>query len=108
MSNVLPFTPPEPPRPEAPARIYPRYGRKPTRAYPIAAMVRQWQVLKLIEGRGRTVHELTQALHVSRLLIARDLKVIERAGFPLYDEVDGAGAHRWRLATKSAGVRRSA
>jgi hypothetical protein len=96
---VLPFTPPEPPAPGAAARCFqPR--RKPTRCFPIAAMVRQWEVLRLLESKAYTVHELARAVHASRLLIARDLRVIERAGFPLYDDVDEDGARRWRLASK--------
>lgn len=95
---VLPFTPPEPPAPGAAARQFvPR--RKPTRCYPVAAMVRQWQVLQLLSARGRTVHELTRAMHVSWRLIVQDLRVLERAGFPLYDDVDDDGARRWRLAS---------
>ena len=51
MSNVLPFCPPEPPAPAGAARGFqPR--RKPTRCYPVAAMVRQWELLRQLRGAG--------------------------------------------------------
>jgi predicted DNA-binding transcriptional regulator YafY len=64
-------------------------------------MVRQWQVLRMLESKACTVHELVRSAHASRLLIIRDLQILERAGFPLYDAVDVDGTRRWRLASKN-------
>ncbi len=91
MSNVLSFT--------GGARAF-RPRRKPTRCFSVVTMVRQWEVLRLLQSKACTTHELARTLHVSHVLIRRDLQVLERAGFPLFDQIDGDGARRWRLALK--------
>lgn len=67
-------------------------------------IVRQWKILKLLEARrGKTLAELADKYGVDKRTIQRDLKDLEDAGFPLYDEPDG-GAKRWRLLTNHHGL----
>ena len=72
------------------------------------SLVRQWQILRLLEGRGYSVLELMQAVHVPRGLIRHDLLVIEQAGFPIYDNRDDDGVIRWRVLRTGVRPQRAA
>ena len=56
-----------------------------------AEVIRQWQILREIEGRrtGVTIHELAERVKVTTRTIRRDLQALQEAGFALYDEGDG-------------------
>lgn len=71
-------------------------------------IIRQWQLLRALEHRGRTLHELAGDLDVTTRTIRRDIEALEAAGFPLYDDVDDAGARRWRLLPSTAAPARRA
>ena len=64
-----------------------------------AEVIRQWQILREIEGRrtGVTIHELAAHVKVTTRTIRRDLQALQEAGFALYDEGDGNETKRWRL-----------
>jgi predicted DNA-binding transcriptional regulator YafY len=64
-----------------------------------AEVIRQWQVLREIEGRrtGVTIHELAQLVQVSTRTIRRDLQALQEAGFAVYDEGEENETKRWRL-----------
>ncbi len=64
-----------------------------------AEVIRQWQILREIEGRrtGVTIHELAAHVNVTTRTIRRDLQALQEAGFALYDEGDGNETKRWRL-----------
>ena len=64
-----------------------------------AEVIRQWQILREIEGRrtGVTIHELAARVSVTTRTIRRDLQALQEAGFALYDEGDGNETKRWRL-----------
>ncbi len=50
-------------------------------------VIRQWQIVRLIEGRhGKTLRELAAGCDVTTKTIRRDLEALEEAGFPLVDE----------------------
>ena len=57
-------------------------------------------VLRQLEAKAYTVPELVRAVQQQLLPIIRDLWVLERAGLPLYDDVDDEGTRRWRLASR--------
>lgn len=59
---------------------------------------RQWMLLKLLDhAAGRTINELAAELGVTTRTIRRDLEVLERSGYPIYDETDDARGKVWRL-----------
>jgi predicted DNA-binding transcriptional regulator YafY len=62
-------------------------------------LARQWQLLQMIQGpAGIAVDDAAARLGCTVRTIWRDLRVLEQAGFPLYD--DGAGDGRrsiWKL-----------
>ena len=64
-----------------------------------AEVIRQWQVLREIEGRraGVTIHELADLVHVTTRTIRRDLQALQEAGFAVYDEGEEHETKRWRL-----------
>src|SRR5712692_173797 len=61
---------------------------------------RQWRLLQLIDRpAGVTVEDAARALDCHVRTIWRDIDVLARAGFPIYDDKAGDG-HRtvWRVA----------
>jgi predicted DNA-binding transcriptional regulator YafY len=64
-----------------------------------AEVIRQWQILREIEGRrtGVTIHELSEMTGVSTRTIRRDLQALQEAGFAVYDEGEENETKRWRL-----------
>jgi predicted DNA-binding transcriptional regulator YafY len=64
-----------------------------------AEVIRQWQILREIEGRrtGVTIHELATQVRVSTRTIRRDLQALQEAGFAIYDEGEENETKRWRL-----------
>ena len=66
-------------------------------------VVRQWEVLSLLEGRPRSLGEMAAAVGdagVTTRTIRRDLEALEAAQFPVYNETDDDGIIRWRLLSK--------
>ena len=62
-----------------------------------AEVIRQWRILKRIEGgRYTTVRDLAEEHGVTDRTIRRDLEALQEAGFPLYDE-RADGRKIWRL-----------
>ncbi len=60
-------------------------------------LIRQWQLLQLIERpAGIAVDDAANALDCTGRTIWRDLKVLQEAGFPLYDDKDGQRSV-WKL-----------
>jgi len=60
-------------------------------------LIRQWRLLQTLESRpGRNVEELAGEVRCSPRTIWRDLKVLQEAGFPLYDAPDGKRS-RWQF-----------
>lgn len=61
---------------------------------------RQWRLLQLIErAHGVTVEEAAADLRCAGRTIWRDLKVLESAGFPLYDTKNADGPRsRWKMS----------
>jgi len=64
-----------------------------------AEVIRQWQILREIEGRrtGVTIHELAKLADVTTRTIRRDLQALQEAGFAVYDEGEENETKRWRL-----------
>ena len=64
-----------------------------------AEVIRQWQVLREIEGRrgGVTIYELAGLVNVTTRTIRRDLQALQEAGFAVYDEGEEHETKRWRL-----------
>ena len=62
-----------------------------------AEVIRQWRILKRIEaGRYTTAQDLADEHGVTERTIRRDIKALQEAGFPLFDErTDGRKV--WRL-----------
>ena len=62
-------------------------------------LVRQWQLLQMIERpAGVTVEDASAELHCSIRTVWRDLRVLEDAGFPLFDEKSADGRRtRWQV-----------
>jgi predicted DNA-binding transcriptional regulator YafY len=74
-------------------------------------VVRQWEILKLLEERPATLAELAHSVGdaaVCERTIRRDLEALEAARFPLYSERDEEGRVRWHLLTKGVAPRRAA
>lgn len=67
-------------------------------------VVRQWEVLKMLEAGPRTLEELAAAVGdgqgVTTRTIRRDLEALEAARFPIFDEKHDDGRKRWQLLTK--------
>jgi predicted DNA-binding transcriptional regulator YafY len=61
---------------------------------------RQWRLLQLIERpAGVTVDDAADELGCHRRTVWRDLRVLQDAGFPLYDEkADDGSRGLWRLS----------
>jgi predicted DNA-binding transcriptional regulator YafY len=66
-----------------------------------AEVIRQWTILRELEASRRaTIDALSQKTGVTTRTIRRDLEALQRAGFPLYDElVDGK--RYWTLEAKA-------
>src|SRR4029077_16385968 len=66
-----------------------------------AEVIRQWTILREIErarGAGVTIDELAALCDVTTRTIRRDLKALEEAGFPLFDDRGrDDGKTRWRV-----------
>src|SRR5262245_4364744 len=64
-----------------------------------AEVIRQWQILREIEGRrtGVTIHELSRLSGVTTRTIRRDLQALQEAGFAVFDEGEENETKRWRL-----------
>jgi predicted DNA-binding transcriptional regulator YafY len=64
-----------------------------------AEVIRQWQILREIEGRrsGVTIHELAERVNVTTRTIRRDLQALQEAGFAVYDEGEEHETKRWRI-----------
>jgi len=61
------------------------------------SVIREWQILRSIEGRaGKTLAELAALHGVHQRTIRRDIQVLEAAGFPVVDEWTESG-RRWRV-----------
>jgi proteasome accessory factor B len=67
-----------------------------------AEVIRQWQILREIEGRrgGVTIHELAGLVNVTTRTIRRDLQALQEAGFAVYDEGEEHETKQWRLETQ--------
>jgi len=66
-------------------------------------VIRQWEILRLLEERPRSASELASHVGdagVTVRTIYRDLPALEAARFPIYSEKDVDGVVRWRLLTK--------
>lgn len=68
------------------------------------AILRQWSILKRLNSPlGANESDLMAEFQVQRRTIYRDLRVLEMAGFPIYDETiheHGRGNWKvWRLIT---------
>jgi predicted DNA-binding transcriptional regulator YafY len=58
---------------------------------------RTWRLIRLLESsRGCTLGELQETLGCSRRTVMRDLRGLEEAGLPIYDERDGR-EKRWKF-----------
>ena len=64
-----------------------------------AEVIRQWQILREIEGRrtGVTIHELARQAGVTTRTIRRDLQALQEAGFAVFDEGEENETKRWKL-----------
>jgi len=66
-----------------------------------AEVIRQWTILREIErarGGGVTIDDLALQRGVTTRTIRRDLKALEEAGFPLFDDrSQDDGRARWRI-----------
>src|SRR5436190_12334189 len=64
-----------------------------------AEVIRQWQILREIEGRrgGITIHELAALVNVTTRTIRRDLQALQEAGFAMFDEGGEHETKRWKL-----------
>lgn len=64
-----------------------------------AEVIRQWQILREIEGRrtGTTIHELAREAGVTTRTIRRDLQALQEAGFAIFDEGEENETKRWKL-----------
>lgn len=65
-----------------------------------AEVIRQWTILREIErahGPGRTIDDLSTLCGVTTRTIRRDLRALEEAGFPLYDDRSEDGRTRWKI-----------
>jgi predicted DNA-binding transcriptional regulator YafY len=74
-------------------------------------IIRQWQVLRLLEEGPRSLLELAGAVGDSGVVtrtIRRDLEALEAAMFPIYNGKDEDGITRWRLLSKNVTPRRAA
>ena len=76
-------------------------------------VVRQWEILKMLEERPATLGEIAGAVgdpKVCERAIRRDLDALQAAQFPLYSERhDEDGRVRWHLMAKGVTpVRRAA
>ncbi len=62
-------------------------------------LVRQWQLLQMIERpTGVTVEDASAELECSIRTVWRDLRVLQDAGFPLFDEKSAGGRRtRWQI-----------
>ena len=65
-------------------------------------VIRQWQILKILEQQFLTRGELARTFGVTFNTIKRDLLQLEEAGFPLYDDDE----QRWHLARRNSAPRR--
>ena len=65
-------------------------------------VVRQWQVLRALAASriGLTVDALAAEQRVTSRTIRRDLAALERAGFPLYQELETVPV-RWRTDARA-------
>ena len=65
---------------------------------------RQWRLLQLIDRpAGVTVEDAASALDCHVRTIWRDVGVLDRAGFPIYDEKSGDGSRTvWRVDEERA------
>jgi predicted DNA-binding transcriptional regulator YafY len=66
-----------------------------------AEVVRQWEILREIDGArtGITVQKLASGREVHQRTIRRDLEALSKAGFPLYDEKVN-GTSMWKLRAR--------
>lgn len=74
-------------------------------------VVRQWEILLMLEGQPRTLNELAASVGdggVTTRTIRRDLDALQSAGFPIFNDVDDEDACRWQLLTKNVTPRRAA
>ena len=64
-----------------------------------AEVIRQWQILREIEGRrtGVTIHDLARQAGVTTRTIRRDLQALQEAGFAVFDEGEENATKRWKL-----------
>jgi predicted DNA-binding transcriptional regulator YafY len=74
-------------------------------------IVRQWEILQLLEERPRSVSELAAAAGdagVTRRTIYRDLEDLQAARFPVFSARDDDEIVRWRLLRNGVAPRRAA
>src|SRR5687767_5991796 len=62
-------------------------------------LTRQWQLLQLLDRpAGASVDDAARDLECTVRTIWRDLRVLERAGFPIYDEAQANGRRSvWKV-----------
>ena len=62
-------------------------------------VVRQWNLLKLLQTRGEGVplRQLAEEFGVSERTIQRDFEILEELGFPIHHEEDPYGKRFWRM-----------
>jgi len=59
---------------------------------------RHWRLLRLLHDRpGHALADLAERLGVTTRTIRRDLEVLERSGYPIYDDETGDGGKVWKL-----------
>jgi predicted DNA-binding transcriptional regulator YafY len=66
-------------------------------------VIRQWEILRLLEERPRSLGELASRVGdsgVTQRTVRPDLEALEAARFPIYSEKDDDGIMRWRLLVK--------
>jgi predicted DNA-binding transcriptional regulator YafY len=66
-----------------------------------AEVVRQWEILRAIDGarNGIVVGKLASQVNACTRTIRRDLNALQRAGFPIYDEKVN-GTSMWKLTVR--------
>ena len=67
-------------------------------------LIRQWTLLQtMARGRDSTIPKLAADLGVSTRTIRRDLNALQEAGFPIYEDTDGA-TKVWRPESRPLGA----
>lgn len=62
-------------------------------------LLRQWNLLRMLQSRGEgvTLRDLAAEFDVTERTIQRDLEMLQEAGFPVEHEADETGRRHWRM-----------